>query len=81
MRGERTMDKEQSGSPQAASGRLVTRMAPEVAQDKLLPDELAEMIHQAVRDNRSYLMEHESKEIPGRHRYCDHRLPGGPLRR
>ena len=63
MRGERTMDKEQSGSPQAASGRLVTRMAPEVAQDKLLPDELAEMIHQAVRDNRSYLMEHESKEI------------------
>jgi len=57
------MDKEQSGSPQAASGRLVTRMAPEVAQDKLLPDELAEMIHQAVRDNRSYLMEHESKEI------------------
>ena len=30
---------------------------------KLLNDELAEIIHQAVRDNRSYLMEHESKEI------------------
>jgi acyl-CoA synthetase (NDP forming) len=30
---------------------------------KLLKDELAEIIHQAVRDNRSYLMEHESKEI------------------
>ncbi|MDD4091782.1 MAG: GNAT family N-acetyltransferase [Smithellaceae bacterium] len=30
---------------------------------KLLNDELAEVIHQAVRDNRSYLMEHESKEI------------------
>ncbi|MBP7763669.1 MAG: GNAT family N-acetyltransferase [Syntrophaceae bacterium] len=30
---------------------------------KLLKDELAEMIRQAVRDNRSYLMEHESKEI------------------
>ncbi len=30
---------------------------------KLLSDELAEIIHQAVRDNRSYLMEHESKEI------------------
>ncbi|MDD4239810.1 MAG: GNAT family N-acetyltransferase [Smithellaceae bacterium] len=33
------------------------------AGEKLLKDELAEMIHQAVRDNRSYLMEHESKEI------------------
>ena len=32
-------------------------------QGKLLKDELAEIIHQAVRDNRSYLMEHESKEI------------------
>ncbi|HNZ65154.1 MAG TPA: GNAT family N-acetyltransferase [Smithella sp.] len=32
-------------------------------KDKLLKDELAEIIHQAVRDNRSYLMEHESKEI------------------
>ncbi len=30
---------------------------------RLLKDELAEMIRQAVRDNRSYLMEHESKEI------------------
>ena len=30
---------------------------------KLLKEELAFMIHQAVRDNRSYLMEHESKEI------------------
>ncbi|HNZ11679.1 MAG: succinyl-CoA synthetase subunit alpha [Deltaproteobacteria bacterium ADurb.Bin151] len=30
---------------------------------KILKDELAEVIHQAVRDNRSYLMEHESKEI------------------
>ena len=30
---------------------------------KLLSEELAEIIHQAVRDNRSYLMEHESKEI------------------
>ena len=30
---------------------------------KVLKDELAEIIHQAVRDNRSYLMEHESKEI------------------
>ena len=29
----------------------------------LLKDELAETIHQAVRDNRSYLMEHEAKEI------------------
>lgn len=32
-------------------------------KDKLLKDELAESIHQAVRDNRSYLMEHETKEI------------------
>ncbi|HOE22243.1 MAG TPA: GNAT family N-acetyltransferase [Smithellaceae bacterium] len=30
---------------------------------KLLSDERSEIIHQAVRDNRSYLMEHESKEI------------------
>jgi acyl-CoA synthetase (NDP forming)/GNAT superfamily N-acetyltransferase len=30
---------------------------------RLLKHELAEIIHQAVRDNRSYLMEHESKEI------------------
>ncbi|MFA5756683.1 MAG: acetate--CoA ligase family protein, partial [Smithellaceae bacterium] len=30
---------------------------------KLLSDELADIIHQAVRDNRSYLMENESKEI------------------
>jgi acetate---CoA ligase (ADP-forming) len=30
---------------------------------KFLKDELAEIIRQAVRDNRSYLMEHESKEI------------------
>lgn len=30
---------------------------------KLLRDELSEILHQAVRDNRSYLMEHESKEI------------------
>lgn len=29
----------------------------------LLRDELADIIHQAVRENRSYLMEHESKEI------------------
>jgi acyl-CoA synthetase (NDP forming)/RimJ/RimL family protein N-acetyltransferase len=33
------------------------------AKDKLLKDGLAEIIHQAVRDNRSYLMEHETKEI------------------
>ncbi|MDI6743285.1 MAG: acetate--CoA ligase family protein, partial [Smithella sp.] len=31
--------------------------------DKLLDEGLAEIIHQAVRDNRSYLMEHETKEI------------------
>ncbi len=30
---------------------------------KILHHELADVIHQAVRDNRSYLMEHESKEI------------------
>jgi len=29
----------------------------------LLEEELAETIHQAVQDNRSYLMEHETKEI------------------
>ena len=38
-------------------------MAPESTKGKLLQDGLAEIIHQAVRDNRSYLMEHESKEI------------------
>jgi acyl-CoA synthetase (NDP forming)/GNAT superfamily N-acetyltransferase len=30
---------------------------------KLLSEGLAEMIHQVVKDNRSYLMEHEAKEI------------------
>lgn len=30
---------------------------------KLLEEGLAEIIHQAVQDNRSYLMEHETKEI------------------
>lgn len=30
---------------------------------QLLDDALTEIIHQAVRDNRSYLMEHETKEI------------------
>jgi acyl-CoA synthetase (NDP forming)/RimJ/RimL family protein N-acetyltransferase len=33
------------------------------AKEKLLEEGLAEIIHQAVRDNRSYLMEHETKEI------------------
>jgi acetate---CoA ligase (ADP-forming) len=33
------------------------------ANGKLLKDESAEIIHQAVRENRSYLMEHETKEI------------------
>jgi acyl-CoA synthetase (NDP forming)/RimJ/RimL family protein N-acetyltransferase len=33
------------------------------ANEKLLEEGLAEIIHQAVRDNRSYLMEHETKEI------------------
>ncbi|PKN37212.1 MAG: acyl-CoA synthetase [Deltaproteobacteria bacterium HGW-Deltaproteobacteria-2] len=33
------------------------------AKGKLLEEGLAEIIHQAVRDNRSYLMEHETKEI------------------
>jgi len=33
------------------------------AKDKFLKDELAEIMRQAVRDNRSYLMEHETKEI------------------
>ncbi|MDM7986312.1 MAG: GNAT family N-acetyltransferase [Smithella sp.] len=28
-----------------------------------MPDELTDIIHQAVKDNRSYLMEHETKEI------------------
>lgn len=37
--------------------------APFSIQGKLLKEELAEIINQAVRDNRSYLMEHESKEI------------------
>jgi acyl-CoA synthetase (NDP forming)/GNAT superfamily N-acetyltransferase len=31
--------------------------------DKLLDEGLTEIIHQAVKDNRSYLMEHETKEI------------------
>ena len=52
-----------SGSKQATSGTFVTRKASSDTQGKLLKDELAEIIHQAVRDNRSYLMENESKEI------------------
>jgi len=32
------------------------------ATERILKDELAETIRQAVRDNRSYLMEHETKE-------------------
>jgi len=57
------MERAQSGSPQAVSGTFVTRKASSETQGKLLQDELAEIIHQAVRENRSYLMEHESKEI------------------
>ena len=34
-----------------------------VRGDRLLDEGLVEIIHQAVRDNRSYLMEHETKEI------------------
>ena len=57
------MEKALSGSQQATSGTFVTRKESPSTQGKLLKDELAEIIHQAVRDNRSYLMEHESKEI------------------
>jgi len=45
-----------------SAGRIARKEAPG-PRGKLLKDELAEIIHQAVRDNRSYLMEHESKEI------------------
>jgi len=37
--------------------------SPSGMREKILKNEHAEIIHQAVRDNRSYLMEHESKEI------------------
>jgi acyl-CoA synthetase (NDP forming)/RimJ/RimL family protein N-acetyltransferase len=60
---EDIMEKALSGSQQATSGTFVTRKESPSTQGKLLKDELAEIIHQAVRDNRSYLMEHESKEI------------------
>ena len=53
-----------SASRQSQNRKQVDhREEPSSTRDKLLKDELAEIIHQAVRDNRSYLMEHESKEI------------------
>ena len=41
----------------------VTFQKSSVGRERVLKHELAEMFHQAVQDNRSYLMEHESKEI------------------
>ncbi|MGD0278222.1 MAG: GNAT family N-acetyltransferase [Smithella sp.] len=59
MSGKDIMGKEISGSRRVASDKGI----PSSGQSGLLKDELSEIIHQAVRENRSYLMEHESKEI------------------
>lgn len=59
MSGEDIMNNEISGSQKVTSDKGITSSA----QSGLLKDELSEIIHQAIRDNRSYLMEHESKEI------------------
>ncbi len=57
------MGQGQSEAEQAKSTERIARKEAAVPQGRLLKDELAEIIHQAVRDNRSYMMEHESKEI------------------
>jgi len=57
------MRQAQSEARQARSAGKIARKEAPGPRGKLLKDELAEIIHQAVRDNRSYLMEHESKEI------------------
>jgi acetate---CoA ligase (ADP-forming) len=57
------MEQTLSGSQQVTSETFFTRKEPSAIRVKLLKDEFAEIIHQAVRDNRSYLMENESKEI------------------
>ncbi|PKN10424.1 MAG: acyl-CoA synthetase, partial [Deltaproteobacteria bacterium HGW-Deltaproteobacteria-7] len=57
------MDKQISGSQKLTSDKGIMPGEPTAEQSRLLNDELSEIIHQAVRDNRSYLMEHESKEI------------------
>ncbi len=57
------MDEASSAAQHVKSTTPVNRMKPLDKQGRFLNDELVEMIHQAVRDNRSYLMEHESKEI------------------
>ncbi|MGV8058257.1 MAG: acetate--CoA ligase family protein [Smithellaceae bacterium] len=52
-----------SGSKKATSPASVIIEESSSRREGFLKDELAEIIRQAVRDNRSYLMEHESKEI------------------
>jgi len=51
---------ESRNSRKATNDTLDESSSPRVA---LVPDELTDIIHQAVKDNRSYLMEHETKEI------------------
>ena len=57
------MGQGQSEARQTMSAKRIARKETPDLQGKLLNDELAEIIHQVVRDNRSYLMEHESKKI------------------
>jgi acetate---CoA ligase (ADP-forming) len=57
------MEQAFSSAKKETSKTGVVREEASSRQGKLLNDELAEIIHQAVRDNRSYLMENESKEI------------------
>ena len=48
---------------QAAAKTAAVRVEPAAGRDGFLKEEAAEIIRQAIRDNRRYLMEHESKEI------------------
>src|SRR5450759_3811325 len=50
-------------SPTPSTGAKSHHAEQSSPQEYLLGEELKDILHQAVRENRSYLMEHESKEI------------------